>query len=100
MRLTSAGKPNQKAVLNMYLISARQTFIQLKFNMKVLDCPPGFELKDESNYVCNTNAHVGMYDCDLDSFQSHLISGYWAGYINYSQNTPKLVTSAGPLLRL
>ena len=88
------GKPYQKATLNMNLISARQTFIQLE--MEVLDCPPGFKLKDDSKCICNTNAHVGMYDCDTERFQSHLISGYWAGYINNSQNTQKLVTSACP----
>ena len=78
------GEPNQKAKLNMNLVSARQTFIQL--DMKVLDCPPGFKLKDESECVCNTNAHMGMFKCDLDKFQSHLLSGYWAGYINDSHN--------------
>ena len=88
------GKPRQKAMIYMNLVSARQTFIRL--NMEVLDCPPGFKLKDESKCVCNTNAYVGMFDCDLDKFQSHLISGYWAGYIDYSRNTSKLVTSACP----
>ena len=88
------GKPNQKAMIYMNLISARQTFIQL--DMEVMDCPPGFELKDQSHCVCNTNAHVGMFDCDLETFQSHLISGYWAGYINNSLGTPKLVTSTCP----
>ena len=88
------GKPNQKAIIFMNLISARQTFIQL--DMEVMDCPPGFELKDQSQCICNTNAHVGMFDCDLEKFRSHLISGYWAGYINDSWNTPKLVTSICP----
>ena len=93
-RINIRGQPNQTATLFMNLVSARQIYIQL--DMEVVDCPPGFRLKDKSECICNTNAHVGMYDCDLDSFQSHLISGYWAGYINDSQNTPKLVTSACP----
>ena len=93
-RINIRGKPNQKATLNMNLVSARQSFIQL--DVEVLDCPPGFKLKDESKCVCNTNAHVGMFNCDLDSFQSHLISGYWTGYINDSRSKPRLVTSACP----
>ena len=93
-RFNIRGKPNQKAMIYMNLISARQTFIQL--DMEVMDCPPGFELKDQSHCICNTNAHVGMFDCDLEKFQSHLISGYWAGYINDSLGTPKLVTSTCP----
>ena len=93
-KLNIRGKPNQKAKIFMNLISARQTFIRL--DMEIMDCPPGFKLKDESKCICNTNAHVGMFDCDLDKFQSHLIAGYWAGYINDSQNTSKLVTSACP----
>ena len=88
------GKPNQKAIIFMNLMSPRQTFIEL--DMEVMDCPPGFELRDQSHCVCNTNAHVGMFDCDLDKFQSLLIPGYWAGYINNSLGTPKLVTSACP----
>ena len=88
------GKPNQKATLYMNLVSARQSFIRL--DVEVLDCPPGFVLSDNAECICNTKAHVGMFDCDLDSFQSHLVSGYWAGYINDSQNTLRLVTSVCP----
>ena len=88
------GKPKQKATLYMNFVSPRQHFIQL--GMEVLDCPPGFKLNDKSECVCNTNAHMGMFHCDLDKFQSHLISGYWAGYLNDSQNALKLVTSACP----
>ena len=91
-RIDIRGKPNQKATLNMNLVSARQSFIQL--DVEVLDCPPGFVLSDNAECICNTKAHVGMFDCDLDSFQSHLVSGYWAGYINDSQNISRLVTSA------
>ena len=93
-RINIRGEPNQRAKLNMNLVSARQSFIQL--DMEVLDCPPGFKLKDKSECVCNTKAHKGMFDCDIDSFQSHLVSGYWAGYINDSQNTLRLVMSACP----
>ena len=88
------GKPRQKATLYMNLVSPRQSFTKL--DMEVVDCPPGFKLKDKLECICNTNAHMGMFNCDLDRFQSHLISGYWAGYINDSRNTPKLVTSACP----
>ena len=84
------GKPSQKLALDLNILSSRQTYINL--DVELLDCPPGFELKDNSDCVCNLDGYTGLFKCDLDNFQSHLLPGYWVGYIDPSN----LVTSVCP----
>lgn len=35
--------------------------------MELIDCPPGFKLKDHSECVCNVDAYEGLFKCDLDN---------------------------------
>ena len=87
------GKPSQSLDLDLNILSLRQSYINLK--AELLDCPPGFELKDNSECVCNLDGYTGLFKCDYDNFQSFLLPGYWAGYINQS-NLSNLATSACP----
>lgn len=75
------GEPSQSLALDLNILSPRQTCINL--TVELLECPPGFELKDHSECVCNLDGYVGLFKCD-DDFQSYLLLGYWAGYIDQS----------------
>ena len=82
------GSPNQTAILTLNMASSSQSYIRL--NMKLINCPPGFRFDiNSSECVCNADAYTGIYKCDMNTYQSHLIPGYWAGYFN-----SQLVTSA------
>ena len=74
------GKPSQSLALDLNILSPRQTYINL--TVELLECPPGFELED-SECVCNLDGYVGLFKCD-DDFQSYLLLGYWAGYVDKS----------------
>ena len=50
--------------------------------LKLLDCPPGFELKNNSECVCNLDGYICLLNCDNDKFSDYLHPGYWAGYID------------------
>ena len=89
-KIKVSGKPSNHTKINLNIVSARQSFIQL--DVVLLDCPPGFFLKDNSRCTCNTDAYVGILQCDFDKFQSYLLKGYWAGFIDTSDG-PTLVTS-------
>ena len=82
------GQPRQNASLRLSSISSRQNYIEL--DLQLLDCPPGFKL-DASECVCNSDAYIGIFRCNLHRFQSHLIRGYWTGFVD-----DKLVTSICP----
>ena len=75
------GKPSQRLDLDLNILSPRQTYINLE--VELAECPPGFELKDDSECVCSLDGYAGLFKCD-DHFQSYLLLGYWAGYIDQS----------------
>jgi predicted outer membrane repeat protein len=87
------GNPDQTehAVLRLHTLSARQIFIEA--NITLVECPPGFVLVNESRprCVCNEKAPVGIFNCNLKEFRSHLLPGYWAGLLE-----GELVTSTCP----
>ena len=100
------GHPNQTAILYLHTLSTRQIFI--KINVTLVDCPPGFTLRtsyiihqdtntSKPKCVCNTNAPVGIFKCDSELFHSHLLPGYWAGFLYDARNQSlRLVTSTCP----
>ena len=89
------GKSNQAARLSFNILPPRESYISLK--VKLVDCPPGFTLSASSECVCNVDAYVGLFKCNLDKFYSHLLHGYWAGRIDTPDgNEPKLATSPCP----
>ena len=88
------GVPNENATLLMRIVSPRQNYILL--NVTLLECPPGFAFSDiASKCVCDDSAYVSIIRCDLDSFHSHLLPGFWIGHIEIS-NKSKLVTCRCP----
>ena len=82
---------DRSATLSLHITALRQSYIELK--VKLLDCPPGFMLSDDLECVCNADAFVGLFKCDMDDFHSHLLPGYWVGLI---ENGSRLVTSTCP----
>ena len=89
------GEPRKNATLYLQTISPRQTYVQLE--VLLVDCPPGFKLSVNSKCVCNVDAYVGLFKCDVDRLYCHLLPGYWAGHIiESSSNTSALVTSQCP----
>ena len=82
------GKPKELATLRVFTISPRQSYITLKIELQ--ECPPGYLYVAKDNECrCNANTYVGLLDCDEKYYQSYLLKGYWAGFID---NTSELVT--------
>ena len=89
------GKPGHYADLYLYTVSSRQSYIKL--HVQLTKCPPGFKLNDNLECICNAEAHVGLLNCDLDKFQSHIHPGYWAGLMETHEGSQsELVTSPCP----
>ena len=92
--LQLVGKPmadNQSKRIKLYTLSPRQKFIEIE--VELIDCPPGFKLNN-TKCICNENAAAGIYQCDLEKYQRHLLPGYWAGYL--SNDSSDLVTCTCP----
>ena len=92
--LQLVGKPmanNQSKRIKLYTLSPRQKFIEIE--VELIDCPPGFKLNN-TKCICNENAAVGIYQCDLEKYQRHLLPGYWAGFL--SNDSSDLVTCTCP----
>ena len=87
------GKPEQTASLYLQTVSPRQSYIRLE--VKLLECPPGFRLNNNSQCMCNVESYVGLFKCDLDNVYSHLLPGFWAGQLAMG-NKSELVTSPCP----
>ena len=85
------GEPDQNITYTIHLqtVSPRQNYITLKLEVKLLDCPPGFILKDEEG-ICNAEAYVALIRCH--SFHNYLLPGYWAGQVE-TPNGLELATS-------
>jgi hypothetical protein len=88
-----SGAPDQTASLSLQTVSPRQSYIRLE--VKLLQCPPGFRLNNNSQCVCNVESYVGLFKCDLENFNSHLLPGFWAGLL-LMDNETELVTSPCP----
>lgn len=89
------GKPNHNASLFMYTVSPKQSYIKL--NVDLIPCPPGYKLSEKTLMCeCNTDAYIGLYRCDLVSFNCHLHLGYWVGLMKNQNGSPVLVTSPCP----
>ena len=88
-----SGAPEQTGSLYLRTVSPRQSYIRLK--VKLLQCPPGFRLNNNSQCVCNVEWYVGLFKCDLEHFYTHLLPGFWAGLLAMG-NESELVTSPCP----
>ena len=89
-----SGKPHKTGSLYLQTISPRQTYIQL--DVHLVDCPPGFKLNENSKCVCNVDAYVGLFKCQIERLHCHLVPGYWAGLVPLASNESQLVTSQCP----
>lgn len=92
-KLQLRGKPGEVATIYLQTVSQRKSYVRL--NVKLIDCPPGFVLNDNVECVCRAHAYWGMIKCNLETFQSHLIYGFWVGLL-ISQNRSELVTAGSP----
>lgn len=90
-RIQLRGQPGTNATLIFQTMFPRQSYIKLE--VKLVDCPPGFKLNDNSECICNKEAYVGLFKCR--NYRSYLLPGYWAGLID-TPNGLKLVTSVCP----
>ena len=94
-KIQMRGNPGESATLYLGSLSPRQNYVKLK--VELLKCPPGYKLND--NYICDCDesAHLGIFKCDLESFHSYLLPGFWAGLIDTgTQGRSELVTSRCP----
>ena len=99
--ITVRGRPTSgNLTLQLHMASPTQSFVNL--SIKLLECPPGFVLDNITfKCVCNPDAHVGIFQCNVDTFKSYLLPGYWAGFINiklcrHDVSECELVTSVCP----
>ena len=76
VQLSSA--PEQTGSLCLRTVSPRQSYIRLK--VKLLQCPPGFWLNNNSQCVCNVESYVGLFKCDLEHFYAHLATAWILGW--------------------
>ena len=88
-----SGDPDQDVRLYLFHMSSRKNYIKL--DVKLLECPPGFVLNHNSVCVCNTNSYISVIECNLDTFHSYLLPGYWAGIMK-TPNRSELVTCQCP----
>ena len=85
------GKTKETANITFHIASPRNSYVQ--FPVEMQECPPGFQInEDELKCVCNTDAYVGLLECNTSAFYSHIIPGYWAGFLQTSDGH-ELVTS-------
>ena len=88
------GVPNQNTSLYLHTVSPRPNYIML--NITLLECPPGFTFNnDSSKCVCDASSYVSIIRCDLDTFHSHLLPGFWIGLVK-TLNKSELVTCRCP----
>ena len=80
------GIPRQNASLYLQIVSPRQNYILL--SIKLLDCPPGFKFNNQSSKcVCDDDVSLSITRCDLNTFHSHLLPGFWIGLVKTSNRT-------------
>ena len=91
-QITLKGEPNKSAELFLQTVSQRQVYIRLR--VKLIDCPPGFILK---NYecVCNTYRYIGLVRCDAHSLNSYLYPGFWTGLVGDSKSSERTELATG-----
>lgn len=77
------GQPHQTDTLLLQVTNARKIFATLE--VELLDCPPGFTLR-ENRCECDVSSHIGLVRCgDGEQLYSYLRPGFWAGYINTTE---------------
>ncbi len=86
--ITPRGYPSDTATL--HFITQGIAGIYFRFNLSLLDCPPGFYFSNDSEAlacVCsvdsstNTSLYKAITYCNFTSFRAHMKRSYWAGYI-------------------
>ena len=87
------GIPRQNATLFLQIVSPRQNYILLP--VELLDCPPGFRINNQSAKCVCDDVNLSITRCDLDTFCSHLLPGFWIGILNTS-NKANLVSGRCP----
>ena len=80
------GNPHQNATLYLQAVSPRQSYIQL--NATLIECPPGFKFDNKSSKcTCGADVYVNLIRCDLDSYHSYILPGFWIGLVKISNRT-------------
>ena len=87
-KIQLVGEPHHRANITLQTVSLRQAYIQME--VELIECPPGFKLNTNSrSCVCNTEAYVALYKCNMNLFHSHLKPGFWAGLVNDNKEPNK-----------
>ena len=80
------GRPRSSTTLHLQAVSPRQNYI--KINVTLLECPPGFIFDNKtSKCVCGADTQVSLIRCDLDTFHSYILPGFWIGLVKTSNRT-------------
>lgn len=89
------GKPGHRANITLQTLSLQKAYIKL--SVELLDCPPGFKLHERA-CVCNVDAYVAIFKCNMKKLHTHLIPGFWAGLVSdeSSPSEPELATTICP----
>ena len=85
------GKEGNTGELVLQTLGSRKRSLNLSVHL--LHCPPGYKLEQES-CMCDAYAYVGMQDCQ--DYTAFLTPGFWAGYVNATDDSKELVTSICP----
>ena len=78
------GNPGDHVELTVFNKAGLQE-TELKFNVLIQNCPPGYVIEKKSNEVpyntcyCSFGLYVGT-SCNYSAFQARLSRGYWIGY--------------------
>ena len=87
------GEPGSQAEIGIVMNDLRH--IELSFNITLQACPPGYIL-DETKCKCSAHddqKYLGIKSCDEATFQAHLVTGYWAGYVNNNNKDNAIIRS-------
>ncbi len=83
------GRPHESDSLLLQVIGSHTIFTSL--GVELLDCPPGFNLKDKV-CECDADSYTGLLGCDAEHLHSYRRVGYWVGYANTSAGEELVAT--------
>lgn len=99
-RLRLFGKPQTSDILRLILVQPRKVILTIPVTLQ--NCPPGYFLGEDDACKCSSydadKSYFGLVRCDIDSFKTYLLRGFWVGYIPPDVQEPQnLYTALCPL---
>ncbi len=89
-----SGKSPANATLTLHRLGFRD--YQLKINVSVLECPPGYALNSNHQCSCRDDQHAELYRGVLCKDGARIVHGKWMGYIGKNYSPQYLHTSLCP----